>query len=829
MRRAVALCVLGTLAAWPVRATAQHGCATVAATQPWPAPLNRLIALRARDVSLREAIDRVAAAARFRVSYSAEFLPLDRRVCVSSDSVSAGDALAELLAGVSVSTIVTSPDQVVIAPSRPVSTPRESVQTLDRMVVTGSAMGNAQRSLSVAVDVINRRQLQNQSSGALSSSLDGNVAGMWLWEQSPSTLLARYGSIRGASSFGLSYPKVYIDGIEVANPLLLTDLNPASLDRVEVIRGPQGAALYGADAISGVVNIITRHEGLQAGDSKTEAVSRVGLSQTSFADKSVLAQSHSLSWRTGSNMRSGSLAMNVNSLGGYVPEAFSRDVKLNGAFKFVSSTASVTGTGRVFTKRAAAGQNPLIMGFLPSAPVPTTASHNGGATFESREDSLLRIALSGSPQTVNQYTFGMTSTLLTGTTWVPSFSAGVDGYGLSNVSNDLGIIPSSLDSALHSAEGDAYRVTFRSALVGQYDLASRRSLTLTFSGEHSRLQETLKTDRMTTSGPVRVDSATYRSNTGLVAQANYAMNDALYLTGGVRIERNDQFSPGAQFHALPQANVLPMAGVAGVRELGRLTVKGRAAYGVGVRPARSMDLYRVRYASTLDPERQSGVEFGADLFFDRRFALHVTRFDQRASGLIQQVAAPRDTSGPGTSKRIGYLLQTVGEIRNHGWEVESSYDLGYFAVSGAFTTVNSRVDRIARDYFGDLRAGDRVLAVPAGTASLTANWNLYGWRAGMTATRAFDWINYDRLQIAKDYASCDSCFAEMLTGAQLRSYWMKYDGVTRLRASLSRELLRGIGVRITADNLTNAQRGEPDNITVLPGRTFLLGVSAKIR
>jgi iron complex outermembrane receptor protein len=164
--------------------------------------------------------------------------------------------------------------------------------------------------------------------------------------------------------------------------------------------------------------------------------------------------------------------------------------------------------------------------------------------------------------------------------------------------------------------------------------------------------------------------------------------------------------------------------------------------------------------STLDPERQSGVEFGADLFFDRRFAFHVTRFDQRASGLIQQVAAPRDTAGPAPSKRIGYLLQTVGEIRNHGWEVESSYDLGYFALSGAFTTVDSRVDQIARDYFGDVRAGDRVLAVPAGTASLTASWNLYGWRAGMTATRAFDWINYDRLQIAKDYASCDSCFAE---------------------------------------------------------------------
>ena len=80
-----------------------------------------------------------------------------------------------------------------------------------------------------------------------------------------------------------------------------------------------------------------------------------------------------------------------------------------------------------------------------------------------------------------------------------------------------------------------------------------------------------------------------------------------------------------------------------------------------------------------------------------------------------------------------------------------------------------------------------------------------------------------------DYASCDSCFTETMSGAKLHSYWMRYDGVTRLRASLSRELPRGLGLRLTADNLTNVQRGEPDNITVLPGRTLLLGVSAKIR
>ena len=61
------------------------------------------------------------------------------------------------------------------------------------------------------------------------------MPGVWIWEQSPTGLLASYASIRGASSFGLSYPKVYIDGIEVANSLLVTALDAESVDHVEVI------------------------------------------------------------------------------------------------------------------------------------------------------------------------------------------------------------------------------------------------------------------------------------------------------------------------------------------------------------------------------------------------------------------------------------------------------------------------------------------------------------------------------------------------------------------------------------------------------------------
>jgi iron complex outermembrane recepter protein len=133
---------------------------------------------------------------------------------------------------------------------------------------------------------------------------------------------------------------------------------------------------------------------------------------------------------------------------------------------------------------------------------------------------------------------------------------------------------------------------------------------------------------------------------------------------------------------------------------------------------------------------------------------------------------------------------------------------------------------VAPGYAGDLREGDRVLAVPARTTGLAVTWTPRSWQFQVAGTQVTDWINYDRLSLAATYLRGGTP-ARGLTGVALRSYWMQYPEVTRLRASVARDLTRSLTLRFIGDNLLDRQRGEPDNVTIVPGRTLSFGVAAR--
>ncbi len=821
-------------------------------TSLWGSPLDRIVTVRFADKALRDALEYAAGQAKVELSYSNELLPRDKRVCLALERVPIGAVLETLLAGTTLRSIIVGTTQIVLAPSRSTAgldvgsnTRRASV--LDRVVVTGTPDGASQRGSPFALDVIDGATLARQHATSLGEALDVAVPGLWTWANSAGSVSARYGSIRGASSFGVTTPKIYLDGIEVANPLLVTQLDPARVDRVEVIRGPQGAALYGADAISGVINILTRHDGTPTGARSLLLSSSAGFSSTAYAPRDAFVQEHSASLRGGSGNRTYGLGVNLGTVGAYVPGASEQRVLADADLRVVRARSVLTGTARLSVQRANASTNLLFGGLAPALSsasgrldhfdaVATAAAPPGADPMEARppRDTVRFAGDSATGQDMSQYTVGGTLTAMPSLRWTNTVIVGVDGYRLRGFSNAGLPTPASSAYDYATAQGGADRGTLRFRTVGRFDVNAETSLNLTFAVEQALTREVdnggpqsaATRFQPTTIAPPPSTAlrATWMNNTGVSAQANVAWRDAFFVAAGGRMERTTGSTPNAQL------SLLPMVGVAYVRDLGTAVLKLRSAYGTGIRPAHSLmrgSTWMARASvGALQPESQSGTEFGGDLLLGRALSLHVTRFDQRASGLIQPVAYSSYVPlGNGRSTRsVAYILENVGAIDNHGWELQGGTQRDRLAIAGTFTLTDSRVARVANGYGGDLRVGDRMLDVPARTASLSASWSATRWTLSTGVTRADDWVGYDRLAIGRALSSAEPGKEKDVWGARLRDYWTTYGGVTRVRASMTYRLVRGISAQFGGENLLNVQRGSPDNGTVTAGRTLTFGL-----
>jgi iron complex outermembrane receptor protein len=132
-----------------------------------------------------------------------------------------------------------------------------TVSILERTVVTASRVGEADmQSLPMAVSMLTGRELERMQDHTI-EQIAGRAPGVTF---SQNVGLAQV-TIRGIETnavFAGSDPSsaVYLDGVYLARPaMVLSDF--LDLDRVEVLRGPQGT-LYGRNSLGGAINLITK-------------------------------------------------------------------------------------------------------------------------------------------------------------------------------------------------------------------------------------------------------------------------------------------------------------------------------------------------------------------------------------------------------------------------------------------------------------------------------------------------------------------------------------------------------------------------------------------
>jgi iron complex outermembrane recepter protein len=129
----------------------------------------------------------------------------------------------------------------------------------EEQVVTASARSSSETKSPASLTVITGDEIR-MSGAATVPEILRRVPGIDIAEMNPSDTNV---SIRGFNRRLANKVLVLVDGRSVYQDFLggtfwpVIDVNIQDIDRIEVIRGP-GSALYGANAFSGVVNIITR-------------------------------------------------------------------------------------------------------------------------------------------------------------------------------------------------------------------------------------------------------------------------------------------------------------------------------------------------------------------------------------------------------------------------------------------------------------------------------------------------------------------------------------------------------------------------------------------
>ena len=128
------------------------------------------------------------------------------------------------------------------------------VDNLQEIVVTGTGTQHLLKNVPVQTEVISRKMLDSYGGKSIEEILSGLTASFAFSE-------GDMGSQMQLGGLGNSYILILIDGKRIhgdvggENDLGLID--PHNIERIEIVKGAQ-SALYGSDAMAGVINIITK-------------------------------------------------------------------------------------------------------------------------------------------------------------------------------------------------------------------------------------------------------------------------------------------------------------------------------------------------------------------------------------------------------------------------------------------------------------------------------------------------------------------------------------------------------------------------------------------
>lgn len=545
--------------------------------------------------------------------------------------------------------------------------PNEAMKNiaLDEVVVTATGTEHTLKSVPVQTEIISGRALKNFAGRSIEDILSGLTASFAFGEDD-------MGSHIQMNGLGNNYILILIDGKRIhgdvggQNELSLID--PNNIERVEIVRGAS-SALYGSDAMAGVINIITKKhdEGVllentsrfgSYGDVRQHT--GVGFNVGRFSSWTNFQLQHSDGWQNTSvedpnqteflitDSRNKTVNRNTNwQLSERLGFSPTRDLELYAA-------------GSIYGKRI---YRPS--GKYPSVDVKTydlqygNASAAVGGKWKLNRTDLLTLDVSWDR---HAYYYNFTDTTL------------IDGYINGRYTPYYPYFPGQTD-----LQSDQQRTL--AALKGVFRLPFENTLSAGLEWRYDWLK-----------APMRVIDGKASDQTAAVfVQDEFGLLDPLQITAGLRVDRNSRFG---RFKLTPKIAAMLSLGDYRLRAVWSRGFKTPTPKELFYRYIREMAGTHLYLGNTyLRPQTSDYFSLGAEYLGSRGLSLSVTGYFNRLDHMITLVTIP-------TSQAPGDLVarydpvkvrqyKNLESAKTYGVDVSLRYALRAFTIGAGYSYLNT--------------------------------------------------------------------------------------------------------------------------------------------
>ena len=552
----------------------------------------------------------------------------------------------------------------------------QSVQkeaALQEVVVTGTGTQHLLKDAPVQTEVISHRQLQQFAGKSIEDILSGLTASFAFNEND-------MGSHLQMNGLGNSYVLILVDGRRLhgdnggENDLSLID--PHNIEKIEIVKGAS-SALYGSDAIAGVINIITRkhrEQGLML-----ENTSRVGsygdirqhngiaLNYGKFSSYTNFQLQHSDGWQNTSEEA-------LSQTEYHITDSRNKTVNRHTNWQLaehltyqLTPKIELYADGSIYWKRI---YRPC--GKHPGVDVKTydmqynNASISAGGKWKLNETDVITLDADWKR---HAYKYVYTDTTLT------------DGYVNGRFTNYFPYFPG--DKELQSDQ----RLT-QISLKGVFALPYEQMLSAGFDYRYDWLE-----------APMRVKGGKATDNTqAIYVQDEWALLNPLYLTAGLRLTRNEGFGT----RLTPKLSAM--------LKLGELRLRATWSQGYKTPTPKELHYQYIRnmngvylYLGNTDLKAQTSNYFGVSAEYTLgHLTMTLSGYYNKVGNMIALVTIP-------TSEAPGDLIvqydpmrvrqyQNMEDAKTYGIDFTARYQTKHFTAGGSYSYLDTKAHQYDSDH-----------------------------------------------------------------------------------------------------------------------------------